>query len=591
MFNWGTLGEEKFNRAAEMVIKKSVESNDPGVEVSAIDGRGGDGGIDLDVRVRKTGKLIAIYQLKHFPEGFSGEWAKTRKEQIRKSFRSALEHDPDVWYLVIPRNFTTKERQFVTSLRDHKPRPRTRRVGVAELDLMLAPFPELEEYINRDAHLAALKIVGRESALLSKPSDLRAEAELLQKRIAARSAHWGVSFTSTADTFTQEFVPLRADSAEKEPLSFSLVTDFTDKAGLGEEFRNALDYGLLESLELPADVVAHFELNGPEWFAEVINVLGLRIVPLGEELRVPVKVKLHSATDKTIAQPNAAKARVSTGTKGAQLNLTVVPGVEFTFLFDKELAESGSLRFQVALRGLTGTEAKRALKFLSSLAEAKRMSLEIGDERPFSLQFKEENPPPHIALIELADDLASIEDELGVHFVFPEESPENWDRIWIRIVRGVLEGHAYYLPGVEDLGAVVEPPLNDGLGKWLTERAGSFGLIIDDWEWEVLGQQLIIDEVTFAVFHGHVADGDAHRKALEEEPASPRTVHFVPNEANGGVVIFSPSRRKDPNQPLIPEVWGITGIPEHRFFAKRAGADAVASELQQTSSDDASAID
>ena len=90
MLNWQTLGEEKFNRAAEMLIMRTVEAENPGLVVTAVDGRGGDGGIDLDVRVKKTGQLVAIYQLKHFPEGFAGEWGKSRKPQIKKSLQSAV---------------------------------------------------------------------------------------------------------------------------------------------------------------------------------------------------------------------------------------------------------------------------------------------------------------------------------------------------------------------------------------------------------------------------------------------------------------------------------------------------------------------
>jgi hypothetical protein len=72
--------------------------------------------VDIDVRVRSAGQQVRIYQLKHFPEGFSGEWGKGRKPQITRSFNEAMKHNPPVWALVIPRNFTINERKWVAIL-------------------------------------------------------------------------------------------------------------------------------------------------------------------------------------------------------------------------------------------------------------------------------------------------------------------------------------------------------------------------------------------------------------------------------------------------------------------------------------------
>lgn len=85
MLNWRTMSEDEFNRIAEALIRRSVMEDSPGVDVKALDGRGGDGGIDLDATVERTGQLVSIYQLKFFPEGFSGEWSRARKPQIESA--------------------------------------------------------------------------------------------------------------------------------------------------------------------------------------------------------------------------------------------------------------------------------------------------------------------------------------------------------------------------------------------------------------------------------------------------------------------------------------------------------------------------
>ena len=58
------------------------------------------GGIDVEV-VTNDGRR-RIFQLKYFPGGFSGGWGDSRRSQITKSFKKALEHSPDEWTLVVP---------------------------------------------------------------------------------------------------------------------------------------------------------------------------------------------------------------------------------------------------------------------------------------------------------------------------------------------------------------------------------------------------------------------------------------------------------------------------------------------------------
>lgn len=572
MLNWGTLGEEKFNRAAEMLIMRTVEADNPGLKVTAVDGRGGDGGIDLDVTVRKTGQLITIYQLKHFPEGFSGAWAKARKPQIQKSYAAAVKHDPEKWVLVMPRNFSPKERSFVTALRGKSSRPRIERIGVTELDLMLARFPEVEDYINRDANRAALGVVRRESALLAKPEDLSTEVEQLQKRIAARSPYWGVNFGRVGPHYFEQLVAMRPDAAEREPLSFTLATDFTNEEALGEDYKRALDYGLLKPLQLPADVVTHFERHGPEWFAGVIDVLGVDLFPTGQNLDVPIKVILRSAEGKTIAQPTVVNARASSGQRGGQLNLLVLEGVEFTFVFDNHVTDGGNLNFEVGLQGLTGTAAKRATNFLKALSQARELTLQVGDFKPFTVTFEGQNPEPPTTLVELAADLAFIEDELGVQLSFPETAPSNYERIWIRVIRRVFEGAVSYVPGAEDLSFTVTAPVPQGVKDWLTADSMAFGIHVDDWEWEVLGQKLVVGDVSLAVFDGHVVDGPEHLEALETDATSSRIVKFAPNDATGGVLIYALNRRK-PDEVIDAIPWGLAGVPEHRHFREPGAAD------------------
>ncbi|MET8776967.1 hypothetical protein ABZV58_18350 [Nocardia sp. NPDC004654] len=85
---WGAIGSAKFETLVDALLARKWRGLGDYV---APDGRGGDGGIDFEVR---QGIRRRIYQLKYFPDGFSGDRKSTRQTQIRKSFRRAIKLDP-----------------------------------------------------------------------------------------------------------------------------------------------------------------------------------------------------------------------------------------------------------------------------------------------------------------------------------------------------------------------------------------------------------------------------------------------------------------------------------------------------------------
>ena len=116
--------------------------------VRVLDGRGGDGGIDVEV-VTNDGRR-RIFQLKYFPGGFSGGWGDSRRPQITKSFKKALEHSPDEWTLVVPRVLTASEDKFVKGLNGGQEPPTISVAARDELDSWVADDPSLDEYLQRD---------------------------------------------------------------------------------------------------------------------------------------------------------------------------------------------------------------------------------------------------------------------------------------------------------------------------------------------------------------------------------------------------------------------------------------------------------
>lgn len=103
---WDHLTQPRFDRMVEALVHRLYVED---AEVEVMNGRGGDGGIDIKVTVDSR---VWIYQLKYFPDGFPGSY-QGRRTGIKRSFKKALEHDPDDWVLVVPCALTPAERAQV----------------------------------------------------------------------------------------------------------------------------------------------------------------------------------------------------------------------------------------------------------------------------------------------------------------------------------------------------------------------------------------------------------------------------------------------------------------------------------------------
>ncbi|MFC8943170.1 hypothetical protein ACFT1B_34335, partial [Streptomyces griseoincarnatus] len=214
LYPWRTCGQPKFDEAVEMLLVARHQADPSQGEVTAIDGRGGDGGIDVDV-VRPDETVSVIYQLKYFPEGFSGGHAKVRRAQIRKSFTAAMAHNPERWVLVLPRNPTTKERKWVRSLIG-KRKLQVAFIGSTQLNILLSKFPQIHKVLTVGPLKEALRYTGAEGLVLDTPAAIDEAAMSLGERANMHSAFWSTTITTGPDGVVgKQFTPLRPDAYEK----------------------------------------------------------------------------------------------------------------------------------------------------------------------------------------------------------------------------------------------------------------------------------------------------------------------------------------------------------------------------------------
>ncbi|WP_157489807.1 hypothetical protein [Frigoribacterium sp. Leaf44] len=255
--DWRHIDEKTFNELVETFLVQ--EETREGRRAMALDGRGGDGGIDVDVRVEQTNQLTHIYQLKYFHGGMSGGHI-ARRSQVKKSLSAALKSEPSqgwAWTLVLPFKVTAPERKAVRALRPGS-KPEIRFMGPPELDRLLGLHPEIERRFTADYAVEVLREVHRESAALTRPDDLAAEATRLHDRLDGRSAYWGIAFGVDPDGSVRETVFAKRDDAqEREPLSVNLSLQFgPESEAQRKAFSDAMNYGVVEKVELTSYALA-----------------------------------------------------------------------------------------------------------------------------------------------------------------------------------------------------------------------------------------------------------------------------------------------------------------------------------------------
>lgn len=528
--------------------------------MQAIDGRGGDGGIDIDVHETATGKLLKVYQLKFFPEGFSGGHSP-RKKQIRKSFEQAAKLHPPVWALVIPRNYTTNERKWVTTLLKDSG-IRAEFVGRTELDDFQASDPDVIALAERTADRKALAIVGRESAALINMDDVAKEVRRLAARSDTISPNWAFETTVRGGSATRTLFAKHPDAATREPLALNFTANFTNHPDLRREYEDSMKFGLIRPITLPPEVVESFERVGPEWFAARFGASTLELHPAPSnrtDLPATLRVTPRAGSTRVLRGIATWMAR---GSEGALVETVFSGGLTITWRLSKDRTEGASSTMSFSPQGHTGTDVDRAVRALSALYDDAEVALEIDGRKERLTVAPDSEFGVAVELAELAEDLAVIEQNTGTQFAFPVDMGAK-DRIWVRVVRKLLEGEVVLSPDLESLSFTLNGELGESIEQLLTTPSAMVATT-SPWSWEVLGEHVTVADLT--IYHPmiRVIDAEEHLEALRAGVGRGRAVTAVPGNEAFGFRMYSPSRLR--GDKIVAKPWGVTGINEHPEF-------------------------
>ncbi|MEW2008928.1 hypothetical protein AB0300_05610 [Microbacterium sp. NPDC078814] len=564
--NWSTLDESTFNALVESLLVREFTSD--GQVAMAIDGRGGDGGIDVDVRSRRTDELLRIYQLKHFPEGFSGGFVN-RRTQIKRSLLEALKHNPPAWTLVVPRNVTAKERQAVRAMRKGYD-VRVSFLGPAEMDGLLAKHPDIEERFTMDRSLELLRAVHREEAALERPGDLRSEVARMSDRLHGRSEYWGTSFAMEPDgSYLETYFPKRADAPDREPLGANFTLQFTpDDGHLKARWESAMKFGAIEPVVLPTHVIRHFEKTGPDWFREVLDDVEVHFGPAGEahEPR-SIRVEARDASGRILAAVRGRTTALAHGYGGYTFDAKLEGGITQRWTLPLDRNESGAITFSADFLGFRAREIRRALRFIEETHQAPIIALTFDGMPPILLNFDApEAAGRDDTFTSFINDVCTLEDYFEVDLRLPSNI-DSTDLIWARIMRRLVEGSATAHPRNGTFGGILDGTSDPGIEGLLAGdraaviRQSGFGI-------EFFGELLEIDGLAYYTHHALVDDAESLRQAFVDDTAEGKTITVRPADGLPWV-IYSPTHiERAGHTTVLAQPWGIPGLPEHPGFAR-----------------------
>lgn len=564
--DWSHLGREQFERVVETLLARMYR-DDPDLRAEPVDGRGGDEGRDVDVVRRADDELEGIYQLKYFPDGLSGERVK-RREQVRRSFVAAMQHDVRFWTLVIPVNPTPKEKAFVRKLRGERD-VKVKIMGRADLDVAIAQYPDLIDYYNRDGVLAILRDIGQEKAGLATTGDLDDTLSNLRRRIDGRSPDWGEVVRLERGTTIRELYAKDPRAPELEPITINLVTDL-DKldAETRDRLTAVLDYGL-GSVSLPPLAVQSFKIEGPEWIASEeagVHIEFHTVMPDGKAGR-PFELRILNDQGWTDLALRGHSTRTGQGAVGVGVVAEFPGGLTMTFQFPRDRSESGSLQITFEVAGQDAVAAERALRVSETIRSGRPAQVWVDDLRLATVVASvlsgaaDQDPAPLL----LASDLAVISRYFDIPLVIPGQLSGH-ERAEIRSCRLLLEGRCVLVPGVRGMTAQLSGSTDERFEEILS--GGEHLIAVDSGLlYEVQGHQLAIPEAR--VFHPRlrVEDGEQAVAALRAGNAQGTEVSWVPVDGHP-FRAYLPDAQDDPNEPLVPVPLDVPGLDEHPAIAE-----------------------
>ena len=181
---WEDVGHEKYEDMVSVLLSRLYP------DARRIDGKGGDGGRDVQIADARDGSIMGVFQLK----GFTGRVGRSQRRQIERSLERAAELNPAKWTLVVPIDPNPTELKWFDGMRSKYGFPLDW-CGKTWLDEKMAAYRDIHRYFlegAKDEVYELLRELGNEEekARVVDVAGAAARMEKLHERLNQIDPHY-----------------------------------------------------------------------------------------------------------------------------------------------------------------------------------------------------------------------------------------------------------------------------------------------------------------------------------------------------------------------------------------------------------------
>jgi hypothetical protein len=467
-----------------------------------IDGSGGDGG--RDVQVREAGRLD-IFELKSFTGRVSAR-SPSRRRQVEKSLARAALHNPDSWSLVVPIDHNPDELAWFDLLRDKYSFPLSWK-GKTWLDGRMASYPELVRFFlhnGNDKVVELLRELGREEAALAGGApDALERFQGLSKRLDEVSPHYRLDLAREGDEYKVTIVPRYRGAEQDRPILLHGRFKFPDtEAGREARDRVAEFFKYGGEVEIGEEHLDHFEVDAPAGLGGMFTGGRLKLSSIPDTAGLPLDARLIvlDPGDKPLASlPARFDHRILGDDGGILTGHDLTGGLHLRIRFDAadRRAKLNITLLPSAFGAALPASVLPVCQFAAKMRAPNRFQVRFGhvDFGPaMTLPDREAIPEGDLALIE---DLALIQARTSTPFPIPDDLRRQ--DLWMvhRIAR-LLEGERITL-GQEPLELTLTVTSPDVLAGLLAFQDGTTLAYMIDSTVEIAGLTVPLGPATIYV--------------------------------------------------------------------------------------------
>jgi hypothetical protein len=542
--DWRALGRDTFNDIVDILLSREYRTRG-----HAVNGRGGDEGIDYDVDDSKI-----IFQYKFFCDGFPGN--SSRRTQTKRSFKKAMTHDPDEWILVVPATVTPSERLFVTGLGKGK------RVKISIRDQVwltnqLIENPDVAEHYRFSSDLDYIYAKGerfKNNPIVRDTHDVADRIRSLRDSIDTADPNWAIDFHAAEGQITQVLRPKDPGAPDRAPINISFTTELRIDSPEAEELEKAQAFGYTKPIVLSGDMIKDFTISGPRLLGATNGpVLRLEFHPLPDEASPwkPSEMVLCDGEGEQLGMFLGETRLLAEGQQGFTLQSKVGRHVEITFRCPRDLVNGGADFTIQDLGGAPVSEVFDTADFMIQLAAATTLEIRTEQNRVALMDISGRAAGSELTegfgeIRAIAEDLRIIETATRARFRYPSEL-KVIDRIMIRNLRLMLEGHCVAHPTATRMTVTLNGEWDADLEQLFTTEVGWLMHTQDVGELTILGQAIRLPHLSGAAAVSLEQDEvDEIRAAFTAGTAAGHEVNFRVRPWRSGTAVPG---QPDPRQP------------------------------------------